>query len=131
MRCERLPSLKIRGMKTFFQQYNTNNRRIYFFVMFMLIGFSSSAQVSFNSLDLNVSVKGFNVVTDESPVKVSSSVNLNSNTNFILWFMGTKVGPSKTKGGMYTKNQIISTGTAPNHLLMKTLLKKTVNLKFC
>jgi hypothetical protein len=32
---------------------------------------------------------------------------------------------------MYTKNQVISTGTVPNHLLMKTLLKKTINSKFC
>jgi hypothetical protein len=120
-------------MKTFLKKYNSNDRRIYFFVMLMFVGFSSSAQELFNSADLNVSTRVFNVVTDESPVKVSSSVNLNSNTNFILWFMGTKVGPNKTMSneGMYTKNQIISTGTVPNHLLMKTLLKKTINSKFC
>jgi hypothetical protein len=120
-------------MKTFFKKYNTNNRRIHFLVVFVFFGFSSFAQASFNSTDLNVSAKVFNVVTDELPVKASSSATLNSNTNFILWFMGTKVGPNKTKSneGIYTKNQIISTGTVPNHLLMKTLLKKTVNSKFC
>jgi hypothetical protein len=118
-------------MKFFFQQYITNNRRIFFFVAFMFVGFSSSAQVSFDSVDLNVPAEVLNVVADELPVKVSSTVNLKSNANFILWFMGTKVGPSKTNEGMFTKNQVISTGTAPNHLLMKTLLKKTVNSKFC
>lgn len=45
--------------------------------------------------------------------------------------MSTKVGPSKTNEGMYTKKQFISTATAPNHLLMKTLLKKTVYSKYC
>ncbi|WP_268849078.1 hypothetical protein [Flavobacterium aestivum] len=118
-------------MKTFFNKYNTNNRGIFFLVMFMFVGFSGSAQVSFNSSELNVPAKVSSVATDELPVKVSTSVNLNSNTNFILWFMGTKVAPSKTKEGVYTKNQIISTGIAPNHLLMKTLLKKTMNSKVC
>ncbi|TRX33755.1 hypothetical protein FNW52_15110 [Flavobacterium sp. ZT3R18] len=120
-------------MKTFFKKYNTNDRRMFFLVVFVFFGFSSFAQASFNSTDLNVSVKDFNIATDELPVKTSSSATLNSNTNFILWFMGTKVGPSKSMSneGIYTKNQIISTGTVPNHLLMKTLLKKTINLKFC
>jgi hypothetical protein len=102
--------------------------------MFVFVGFSGFAQsATINETDLNVTKEVFNVVTDELPVKASSTVNLNSNANFILWFMGTKVGPSKTisNEGMYTKNQIISTGTVPNHLLMKTLLKKTINLKFC
>jgi hypothetical protein len=119
-------------MKTFFKKYNANNKRMYFLVVFVFFGFSGFAQVSFDSTDLNVSAKAFNIVTDELPVKTSSA-SLNSNTNFILWFMGTKVGPNKklSNDGMYTKNQIISTGTVPNHLLMKTLLKKTINLKFC
>lgn len=100
----------------------------------MFVGFSGFAQrETVDGTDLNVTKEVFNVVTDELPVKASSTVNLNSNSNFILWFMGTKVGPAKTisNEGMYTKNQIISTGTVPNHLLMKTLLKKTINLKFC
>jgi hypothetical protein len=100
----------------------------------MFVGFSGFAQIeNVTGTDLNVIKEVPSVATDELPVKVSSTVNLNSNTNFILWFMGTKVGPTKTTSneGMYTKNQIISTGTVPNRLLMKTLLKKTVNLKFC
>jgi len=102
--------------------------------MFMFVGFSGFAQSEIViGTDLNITKEALNVVTDELPVKASSSTTLNSNTNFILWFMGTKVSPAKTRSneGIYTKNQIISTGTAPNHLLMKTLLKKTVNSKFC
>jgi hypothetical protein len=121
-------------MKNLLKKYSANDRRMYFFVVFMFVGFSSSAQVSFESSDLNVSAKVFNIVADELPSKSSSTIiNSNSNSNFILWFMGTKVGPNKSTPNevMYTKRKIISSGTEPNRLLMKTLLKKTINTKFC
>jgi hypothetical protein len=119
-------------MKTFSEKYNTNKKRMYFLVAFVFLGFSGFAQVSFESSELNVSAKDFNSVKEEIPVK-TSSVSLKSNINFILWFMGTKVVPVKTMSNeeIGTKNQIISTGIVPNHLLMKTLLKKTINLKIC
>lgn len=70
---------------------------------------------------------------DEVPTKGTNAKSINSNMNFILWFMGTKERFNKSfpNDGMYTKKQIITSGAAPNHLLMKTLLKKTINLKLC
>ena len=121
-------------MKTFSEKYNSNKKRMYFLVAFVFLSFffSGFAQVSFESSELNVSAKYFNSVKAEMPVK-TSSISLNSNINFILWFMGTKVVPVKTISNEErgTKNQIISTGIVPIHLLMKTLLKKTINLKIC
>ncbi len=67
-----------------------------------------------------------------APVKISTSV-LNSNMNFILWFMGTKEDVSTTISidSYYSKKSILTSGREPNHLLMKTLLKKAINIKSC
>jgi hypothetical protein len=67
-----------------------------------------------------------------TPAKVSTS-ELNSNMNFILWFMGTKedVNSTKSGGSFYSKKSVITSGREPNHLLMKTLLKKAINAQSC
>jgi hypothetical protein len=118
-------------MTRFSKIYNSNNIRVFFLIVFVFIGFSSFAQTtSIDDAHLNVSNEVFNVVADEL---VATSARLNSNEKFILWFMGTKANPNDklSNEGGYTKKQIISSGTVPNHLLMKTLLKKTINSKFC
>ena len=50
--------------------------------------------------------------------------------NFVLWFMGSKLDPNSTisSEGTNTKKQIITSGVAPNRLLIKAFLKKAVNL---
>ncbi|HRN43786.1 MAG TPA: hypothetical protein PLH20_03160, partial [Flavobacterium sp.] len=60
-------------------------------------------------------------------VSISSSSN---NMNFVLWFMGSKLDPNSTisSEGTNTKKQIITSGVAPNRLLIKAFLKKAVNL---
>ncbi|HSD06052.1 hypothetical protein [Flavobacterium sp.] len=68
----------------------------------------------------------------ENPIKeVSTSVD--SNVNFILWFMGTKedIGRTFSMDGMYSKKSFMTSGREPNHLLVKTLLKKALNIKSC
>jgi hypothetical protein len=64
----------------------------------------------------------------ENSAKVSSSV-LNSNVNFILWFMGTKESMDKTfyDVDLYSRKSFKISGREPNHLLVKTLLKKALN----
>lgn len=111
-----------------------NSKGVTFLVFFVFCFFSNltvfsqtvSTDISNEVLIIESSIK-----TDETTVKVSSE-NLNSNMNFILWFMGTKEGSNKimSQDGN-TKKFILTSGTQPNHLLIKTLLKKTVNLKFC
>ena len=69
---------------------------------------------------------------DTTPVRVSTS-ELNSNMNFILWFMGTKedVNGTISNDSSYSKKSVITSGREPNHLLIKTLLKKAINIKSC
>lgn len=56
----------------------------------------------------------------------------NSNMNFVLWFMGSKQNPNSTltkEDGDDTKKKIMTSGIAPNRLLIKAFLKKAVNFE--
>lgn len=54
-----------------------------------------------------------------------------SNINFVLWFMGSKQDPNRTisTDSANAKKEIMTSGMAPNRLLIKTFLKKTINLE--
>ena len=78
-----------------------------------------------------------NSVTDAvvEPVSTSSQVSssrASSNVEFVLWFMGTKQSPNSTispESNSSTRNQIMTSGLAPNRLLIKAFLKKAVNFE--
>ena len=87
----------------------------------------------------NVSVFGQSTqnVVDANTIEVSSNTKRENVTgtsssnsmNFVLWFMGTKQGPNGTisKESTNAKIQIITSGSAPNRLLIKAFLKKAVD----
>ena len=54
-----------------------------------------------------------------------------SNMNFVLWFMGSKQSPNANTlpVGTTAKKQFMTSGTAPNRLLIKAFLKKAVNFE--
>lgn len=111
-------------MKYFSLKANTLFNLIILFV-FLLTNVSVFAQsaknvAGVNPIEINVNKKAENV-------SVSSSSN---NMNFVLWFMGSKLDPNSTisSEGTNTKKQIITSGVAPNRLLIKSFLKKAVNL---
>ncbi|MGO4818453.1 hypothetical protein [Flavobacterium sp. W22_SRS_FP1] len=54
-----------------------------------------------------------------------------SNMDFVLWFMGSKQDPNSTISteGSNTKKKIMTTGLAPNRILIKAFLKKAVNFE--
>ncbi len=54
-----------------------------------------------------------------------------SNINFVLWFMGSKQSPNAdtVPVGTTAKKQFMTSGTAPNRLLIKAFLKKAVNFE--
>lgn len=54
-----------------------------------------------------------------------------SNMNFVLWFMGSKQSPNANvvPAGTTAKKQFMTSGTQPNRLLIKALLKKAVNFE--
>lgn len=69
-------------------------------------------------------------VIETSVVKQEESTS-NSNMNFVIWFMSSKQDPN-TKiepSGTNTKKQFMTSGTAPNRLLIKAFLKKAVNFE--
>lgn len=115
-----------------------NNNKIQFWVLVMFVFFASSnifAQKSDFEISSNeVSINSNSNIDDTTPVKVKASTSeLNSNMNFILWFMGTKedVNSTLSSDSFYSKKSILTSGREPNHLLVKTLLKKAVNSKSC
>ena len=103
-------------------------------ILFMFVFFAGSSvfaqssrfEISSNEGSINPNN------TDTTPAKVSTSAS-NSNVNFILWFMGTKEDVNSTKSDdlFYSKKSILTSGREPNHLLLKTLLKKAINIESC
>lgn len=95
---------------------------LFLFMMFVLFSFSGFAQSPSNStLEFNEKVESANMKLESSRVT--------SNMEFALWFMGTKQDPNATLSteGTNTKKLIITSGMAPNRLLIKAFLKKVVN----
>ena len=54
-----------------------------------------------------------------------------TNMNFVLWFMGSKQTPNANAvpAGTTAKKQFMTSGSAPNRLLIKAFLKKAVNFE--
>ncbi|HTG64826.1 MAG TPA: hypothetical protein VL859_00465, partial [Flavobacterium sp.] len=99
-----------------------------FFSTATVFGQNESLKVS------NEEVVNNNAIVIENPAKESNIVNINSNVNFILWFMGTKEDIGKTSSkdvNLYSKKSFLTSGRQPNRLLVKTLLKKALNIKSC
>ena len=71
-----------------------------------------------------------NTTTEISSMKQEATSNA-SNMNFVLWFMGSKQDPNAKAlpAGVNTKKQFMTSGTAPNRLLIKAFLKKAVNFE--
>lgn len=109
------------------------DQKTYFLLlmMFFISSFAFSQKteihsgINESSLDQKVNL------IESSPLRMSSGSS--SNVNFILWFMGTKEDVNSTKSNEknYSKKSIITSGREPNHLLLKTLLKKAINIESC
>ena len=111
-----------------------NSKKMQFCILFMFVfiaGSSVFAQTSRFEISSNEDPVNQNSA-NATPVKESTSVS-NSNVNFILWFMGTKEDVNSTKSDdlFYSKKSILTSGREPNHLLLKTLLKKAINIESC
>jgi hypothetical protein len=75
-------------------------------------------------------------IVDNNPIEIVSVKNENvtktsttNNVNFVLWFMGSKQDTKSNTSTeeTNTKKQVITSGTAPNRILIKTFLKKAIN----
>jgi hypothetical protein len=123
-------------MSKFFNvlQINKNRSSLFIIILFAffftstVFGQKASLEVS-NEEILNVQ----NNIVIDNPEKASNSVIINSNVNFILWFMGTKedIGKTLSNDDIFCKKSFLTSGREPNRLMVKTLLKKALNIKSC
>jgi hypothetical protein len=112
-----------------------NNKNNIFFIVILVAFFtvanSFAQKITFDSASVLAAINVNDNAADETPAKVTTSVS-SSNVNFILWFMGTKEDVNSTiSNGSYSKKSFLTSGREPNHLLLKTLLKKAINTKSC
>lgn len=123
-------------MSEVFRVMQNNNKKSFLFIIVLSVFFSSASVFGQNGSSevstAEVLINHNNIVI-ENPVKESNTVIINSNVNFILWFMGTKedIGKTLSNDDVYSKKSFLTSGREPNRLLVKTLLKKAINIKSC
>ncbi|SDW84999.1 hypothetical protein [Flavobacterium degerlachei] len=109
-----------------FSKQNDFKKSVSIFTMFIFIllsnvsAFSQTSEnnaITVNATDITTVVKGENKST--------------TNMDFVLWFMGSKQDPNSTISteGINTKKKVMTSGLAPNRLLIKAFLKKAVNFE--
>ena len=104
-----------------------NNKRnsITLFLMFAFILLSN---ISFSQNQNSLVSVSNNIETSPD---VKQDKNKAASMEFVLWFMGSKQDPNSTISteNLNTKKQIMTSGLAPNRLLIKAFLKKAVNFE--
>ena len=94
------------------------------FVLFAVVLFSSFGMTAQNVATTVATVS----TTELTATTVSQNVSANETMSFVSWFMGTK---QTTNGNQATeqssKKQMMTSGIAPNRLLIKAFLKKASN----
>jgi hypothetical protein len=120
-------------MNQYSKQNENKNKNTFFIVLaFILLSFGTAfGQTTLeNDTQLN-STLTTNVSIETIAVKQDEAASSNSNMNFVLWFMGSKQDPNAkiVPTGNTTKKQFMTSGTAPNRLLIKAFLKKAVNFE--
>jgi hypothetical protein len=110
-------------MNYFSKKGNTVKSTLVLFRFIVLLNVPVFGQVVEKELNMPTNMEVLSEAKEES----SSS----SDMNFVLWFMGSKQDPNSTISteGINTKKRIMTSGLAPNRLLIKTFLKKAVNFE--
>jgi hypothetical protein len=113
---------------------NGNKKSTIMSLMFICLFLSNVAIFAQTAVDGNL----VQSVTTENNKNVISSTEVKqeatstaSNMNFVIWFMGSKQSPNANiiPAGTTVKKQFMTSGTAPNRLLIKAFLKKAVNFE--
>jgi len=118
-----------------FYKHNNNNKR-FNIVMLLLFVLLSHIVVGQNALENRIvqgSTENSEIVNNamEINVRKQEAASNTSNMNFVLWFMGSKQSPNANivPVGTTAKKQFLTSGSAPNRLLIKAFLKKAVNFE--
>lgn len=67
--------------------------------------------------------------TAENNIGKEETTTTSTNMNFLPWFMGSKQDPNVKISPENTRRQFISSGLAPNRLLINAFLKKALNFE--
>jgi hypothetical protein len=107
------------------QDKNTKITTIFIMVVFALFfNVAVFGQTTEKNEVVNNTIEGNTIAKQEN-------TSVSSNINFVLWFMGSKQDPNRTISTETSnaKKQIMTSGMAPNRLLIKAFLKKAINLE--
>lgn len=97
-----------------------------FFSGFKMLGQNTKSYVA----DCEIVFQTEVTPTYNTVVIIQNGITTNSNMNFLSWFMGSKQTPNSSLPNTVSngyKRQMISSGIAPNRLLIKAFLKKASN----
>jgi hypothetical protein len=110
-----------------FSKQNGSKNTATFFFLFVFILVSNVSIFSQTSVNSPV----VSIINDNDSQEVRQDNKSQSNMEFVLWFMGSKQDPNSTISleGINTKKQIMTSGLAPNRLLIKAFLKKAINFE--
>lgn len=100
------------------------------FVFFLLSNVAAFGQTTDENNVANLNSE-ITINTTETSVAKQENISSASNMNLVLWFMGSKQDPNVKISieGNNTKKQFMTSGMAPNRLLIKAFLKKAVNFE--
>lgn len=109
-----------------FSKQDDNKKRVNILIMLV---FLLSSNVSVFAQDVADNSSNTNTTIENNIVEKEATNT--SNMNFVIWFMGSKQTPNNTtiKAGENTRKQFMTSGMAPNRLLIKAFLKKAVNFE--
>lgn len=110
-----------------------NKKSSIIFMMFVFILLTNVAAIG-QTTDENITSvlnSEITISTTETSVAKQENISSASNMNLVLWFMGSKQDPNVkiSKEGNNSKKQFMTSGMAPNRLLIKAFLKKAVNFE--
>ena len=110
-----------------FSKQDDNKKRVNILIMLVFLLSSNVAVFGQTVAEKNTNS---NTAIESNLVEKEATSNT-SNMNFVIWFMGSKQNPSTTiiPAGENTRKQFITSGLAPNRLLIKAFLKKAVNFE--
>ncbi len=121
-----------------FSTKNGNKKNTIIFMIFVCVLLSNVAVFGQTAVENNTvqstTIENKEIVNNNtieiSAMRQEATSNA-SNMNFVLWFMGSKQDPNAKAlpAGVNTKKQFMTSGTAPNRLLIKAFLKKAVNFE--
>jgi hypothetical protein len=125
-RCTIYLSINKTNMNHFSKQ-NGNRKRVNILMLLAFLVLSNVATFGQTVAEKNTNSNN----TIESNLVEKEAASNNSNMNFVMWFMGSKQNPGTTimPAGENTRKQFMTSGLAPNRLLIKAFLKKAVNFE--